>query len=344
MKSSDLKSIKILLLLIALPISFYVLKLLSFIFIPLLFSMIVALMFLPLMRKLNKKNIPKSISLIIVILIIGIFIFLTNQVVQFSGRELMSTENNFIIDIEEKLKETLIFIEQKVGIERINGESISEHYIQKLNIEDKLNSIMDYIGSIFSMSLTTIFFTILLLTESLNFQKILNSTIIKQKRESVKVFMKIEKDIITFVKVKFWVSLFTGIGFSVACYFFDVSFPIFWGLVAFLLNFIQMIGSIVSIIILSLFAFIEIDSINVLLFFVLSITGVQVIFGSITEPILMGKSFSINVITILIMLMFWGFIWGIPGMILSVPLTVFIKIILDQFPKTKVIASLMSES
>lgn len=344
MKNSDLKSIKILLLIIALPISFYVLKLLSFIFIPLLFSMIVALMFLPLMRKLNKKKIPKAINLIIVILIIAVFIFLINQVIQFSGRELMSSENNILMDIEEKLKETLIFIEQKLGIERINGESISEHYVQKLNLEDKVNSLIDHIGSIFSMSLTTVFFTILLLTESLNFQKILNSTIIKQKRESVKVFMKIERDIITFVKVKFWVSLFTGIGFSVACYLFDVNFPIFWGLVAFLLNFIQMIGSIISIIILALFAFIEIDSTNVLMFFILSITGVQVIFGSITEPILMGKSFSINVITILIMLMFWGFIWGIPGMILSVPLTVFMKIILEQFPKTNVIAKLMSES
>ena len=58
----------------------------------------------------------------------------------------------------------------------------------------------------------------------------------------------------------------------------------------------------------------------------------------------MGKSFSINVITILVMLMFWGFLWGVPGMILSIPITVLIKIILEQFPKTKVIANLMSSS
>jgi AI-2 transport protein TqsA len=98
MKSSDLKSIKILLLIIALPISFYVLNLLSFIFIPLLFSMIVALMFSPLMRKLNKKKIPKTINLFIVILIIVVFIFLINQVIQFSGQELMSSDNNILFD------------------------------------------------------------------------------------------------------------------------------------------------------------------------------------------------------------------------------------------------------
>ena len=79
-----------------------------------------------------------------------------------------------------------------------------------------------------------------------------------------------------------------------------------------------------------------------LFFFILSITLVQVVFGGILEPIFMGKSFSINIITVLVMLMFWGFIWGIPGMIMSIPITVFIKIILEQFPNTKVIASLLS--
>ena len=69
---------------------------------------------------------------------------------------------------------------------------------------------------------------------------------------------------------------------------------------------------------------------------------VQVTFGAILEPVFMGKSFSINIIAVLVMLMFWGFLWGIPGLIMAIPITVFIKIILDQFPSTKVIASLLS--
>ncbi len=69
---------------------------------------------------------------------------------------------------------------------------------------------------------------------------------------------------------------------------------------------------------------------------------VQVLFGAILEPIFMGKSFSINVIAVLVMLMFWGFLWGIPGLIMAIPITVFIKIILEQFEGTKVIASILS--
>jgi len=156
--------------------------------------------------------------------------------------------------------------------------------------------------------------------------------------------MRIEKDIIVFIKVKFVISFFTGLGFTLACYFFDVSFPVFWGLLAFVINFVQMIGSVISVLLLSLFAFVELDATGTLLFFILTITLVQVIMGAILEPIFMGKSFSINVITILVMLMFWGFLWGIPGMILSIPITVFIKIIFEQYPKTKVIADLMSGS
>ncbi len=154
--------------------------------------------------------------------------------------------------------------------------------------------------------------------------------------------MKIEKDLRTFIKVKILVSALTGIGIGLACVFFDVNFPIFWGLFAFIINFVQMVGSFVSVILLAIFAFVQLDPTSFLFFFILSITGVQVLFGSILEPIFMGRSFSINIIAILVMLMLWGYLWGIPGLIMAIPLTVFIKIILEKFPKTKVVADLLS--
>ena len=61
-----------------------------------------------------------------------------------------------------------------------------------------------------------------------------------------------------------------------------------------------MIGSVVSVILLSIFAFVELDPTSILLFFILTITLVQVVFGGILEPIFMGKSFSINIIAILV--------------------------------------------
>lgn len=103
-----------------------------------------------------------------------------------------------------------------------------------------------------------------------------------------------------------------------------------------------MVGSFIAVLSLSVFAFIELDTTSTLFFFILVISGVQVLFGAILEPIFMGKSFKINVITVLIMLMFWGFLWGIPGLIMAIPITVFLKIIFEQFPSTKQISDLIS--
>lgn len=327
-----------LLLVLVIPVIFYLLKLLSFIFIPLVFSMFIALLFLPLMRWLGKRGVPKVISIAIVILLILCGMALTAELIHLSSKQIMSSDSTFFAQAEEKIRALKQSLEAFFGTTLGTEDSLKSQILEK----DSLGKVFGFVGNLLSMSLTTAFFTVLWLAESINVQKLLNVTILKQKHTSVKTFLKIENDLIKFIKVKFLVSLGTGIGIGLACVFFDVSFPIFWGLFAFIINFVQMIGSFISVIALAIFAFVEIQLMGTLFFFILSITMVQVIFGAILEPIFMGKSFSINIITVLVMLMFWGFIWGIPGMIMSIPITVFIKIILEQFPNTRVIASLLS--
>jgi len=338
------KTTNILLLIIVIPILFYLLKILSFIFIPLVFSMFIALLFLPLMRWLNKKKVPKILSIILVFLIIAGGIKIGSVLIQLSSKEILSSDAAFFDKIGEKFTALVGLIEGFFGIEHSKSSFSVKDYFQKENIIGNFSLTIAFLGNTLTMILMTVFFVILWLAESINFHKVLNTTILRQKHASVKAFMKMEKDLITFIKVKFFVSLATGIGIGLSCVFFDVSFPIFWGLFAFLINFIQMIGSFISVVLLSLFAFVELDISSTLLFFIISISAVQVLFGSILEPIFMGKSFSINVITILVMLMFWGYLWGIPGLIMSIPITVFIKIILEQYSSTKVIGDLMSGS
>jgi predicted PurR-regulated permease PerM len=187
-----------------------------------------------------------------------------------------------------------------------------------------------------------LFFLVLLLANTLDMQKLMQIIIFNQKLPSIRTFLKIEKSIVKFIWVKFLLSLFTGIGFTIACYAYGVSFPIFWGFFTFAINFVQMIGSVIAVIVVTIFSVIEINSPGTLLTFSLVLTSVQVLFGGILEPIMMGKSFSINTITVLIMLALWGFVWGIPGLIMSVPITVLVKTIMEQIPDTKKYAELMS--
>jgi len=300
--------------------------------------MFIALLFLPLMRWLGRRNVPRLVSIIIVISLIAIGVFIGIELVQLSSKQILSNNTGFFGKAEVKINELMLYLQEEFGIVYNSEGNFIGQFFQKENI----GSTFDFIRKFLTNILMITFFTILWLSESINMHKVMNNTILKRKHTSIKAFMKIEKDLITFIKVKFLVSLLTGVFTGLACVFFDVSFPIFWGLFAFLINFVQMVGSFISVILLSIFAFVELDPTSTLFFFILSITGVQVLFGAILEPIFMGKSFSINVITVLIMLMLWGFIWGIPGLIMAIPITVFIKIILEQFPGTKVIASILS--
>jgi predicted PurR-regulated permease PerM len=302
--------------------------------------MFIALLFLPLMRGLGRRKVPKVVSIIIVLLLVAAGLRIGVELIQLSSKQILGNDTEFFAKAEVKLADLKTYLFDHFGIEFQQDQNIIGQFFQKEN----LGSTLGFLNSFLTALLMTVFFVVLWLAESINVHNLLNNVVLKQKHTSIKAFMKIEKDLIKFIKVKFLVSALTGIFTGLMCVFFDVSFPIFWGLFAFAINFVQMVGSFISVILLSIFAFVELDPTSTLVFFILSITMVQVTFGAILEPVFMGKSFSINIIAVLVMLMFWGFLWGIPGLIMAIPITVFIKIILDQFPSTKIIASLLSGS
>ena len=339
---SKTKTTNILLLCIVVPLVLYFLKILSFIAIPLAMSMFITMLFLPLMRWLEKRGVNKTFSIIIVVLIIIAALQVGTQLIQLSSREILSTQDAFLEKAQTKLSQILLWAEGVFGVDLETDKNLIGQFFNKSNMAASVGPVLKFVGNTVSMTLMTAFFTILWLAESINVQQVMQKVLIKERRASIKTFIKIEDDLITFIKVKFFVSLGTGIVTGLACYFFGVSFPIFWGIFAFSINFIQMIGSFITVIVLSFFALVELDPTGHLAFFVITISATQVLFGSILEPIFMGKSFSINIITVLVMLMFWGFIWGVPGMILSIPITVFIKIILEQFESTRFMAKILS--
>jgi len=338
----SLRTTNKLLLVLVIPVIFYLVKLLSFIFIPLVSSMFIALLFLPLMRFLQKKGLSKLLSIGVVIIVIGIGLKLGIELVKLSSQQIMASDSHFFVKAETKINDLVATYGGTLGLDTTSDSTSLTRFINKKAISNQLAPTFSFISRFLTALLMTVFFAVLWLAESIDVQKLLNSTILKKKHTSIKTFMKIERDLIKFIKVKVAVSALTGIFTGLACYFFDVSFPIFWGLFAFLINFVQMVGSFIAVIACSLFALVELEVSSTLLFFVISVSMVQVVFGAVLEPVFMGKSFSINIITVLVMLMFWGFIWGIPGLIMAIPITVFFKIILEQFPNTRVLATLLS--
>ena len=148
------------------------------------------------------------------------------------------------------------------------------------------------------------------------------------------------KDVQHYLGIKTVVGFVKGVltGFLVA--FFDIDFPVFWALSAFFLHYIPSIGSFVAAIPPVLIALVQ--------FGPGSAAGVatgylviDIVLGNIIEPTLMGRRFGLSVLVVFMSLLFWGWVWGSVGMLLSVPLTIIVKIVLENTDDLRWVAILL---
>ena len=177
---NERRTTNILLLIIVIPLIFYLLKTLSFIFIPLILSMFIALLFLPLMRWLSKRKVPSWISISIIILIIAGFLKIIGQLIKLSSKEMMSADNAFFDKAREKLGDLLYSIENFFGLEYIHGENFLASFIQRDELVNNFGYAFNFISNSITITLMTVFFVVLWLAESINFEKVLNTTILKK--------------------------------------------------------------------------------------------------------------------------------------------------------------------
>ncbi len=154
---------------------------------------------------------------------------------------------------------------------------------------------------------------------------------------------RIGKSISDYISLKTIVSLLTGILAYISLLFIGIDAPLFWSFLIFLLNYIPNIGSLIATVFPTIFAFFQFGDLTHG-FLVLGIVGsIQLAVGNIVEPRIMGNSLNVSPLVVLLTLALWGVMWGVTGMILSVPITIIIIIILSEFPSTRPLAVLLSE-
>jgi AI-2 transport protein TqsA len=141
-------------------------------------------------------------------------------------------------------------------------------------------------------------------------------------------FRAITEQIQRYLVAKVAVNLAAGIVVTIVLYLMDIDFPIIWGLFVFLFNFIPTIGSALALILPVIMALIQYESAGFALITAGVLAGVQTIFFNVLEPLFIGKRLNLNPLLILFSVLIWGYIWGIVGMLLSVPLTAIIKIVI----------------
>ena len=119
-----------------------------------------------------------------------------------------------------------------------------------------------------------------------------------------------------------------------------MDFPLLWGLVAFLLNYVPAIGSLIASVPALLLAMVQLDGLHVMYTFI-GYLCINVVTGSLVEPRLFGGRIGLSPLVVLLSLIFWGWVLGSVGMLLSVPLTMILKIVLQSVEGTRWLAIMM---
>jgi len=306
------------------------------ILIPLLLAVFIAILTIPLVRLMVRYRVPESLAVALVLLLLfGLVILLAS----FIG----STVNAFYKDIplyEERfnqLSHTYIEWLRAKGFHVSND--IVRQYINPGQVMRMVAGVLNSLRGMLTSTLLILLIIMFILLEASGFPEKLKRAFGKTTRV-LEHFRTISYSVQYYLRLKTLVSLVTGLLVWIALTYLDVPYASLWAVTAFLFNFIPTIGSIVAAIPPMLIALIMIDPITALSVGIFYIV-INTLLGSVIEPRLMGNSLGISPLVVFLSLVFWGWVWGPIGMILSVPLTMVVKIALGVNPNSRWLATLL---
>ncbi|MCY1153200.1 MAG: AI-2E family transporter [Sphaerochaetaceae bacterium] len=319
------------------------LKAASSVLLPIVFACFVMLILFPLLEKLDKLHVPYWISNTI-----GILLFLAFLVVV--GILVFMVIQRLIIGIPaygNRLNELDLLLTSKVGsfLDFETGDTfLSRMDINWINIAlTSLTNISSHFATVMkNILLVFIFLFFLILERHTLTPKIKEAFNGQNSKIIVSIAQRTTHQISRYLFIKFTISLITGILFYLTATVTNLDFAILWGLLAFVLNFIPSIGSLIATLVTITMALIQFtpDWISIIYVAVLTIS-IQTVLGNIIDPRLQGIQLGLSPFVLLVSLSLWGFIWGIPGMFLAVPLTSMIQILCVNIEGMRPIAILL---
>ena len=216
---------------------------------------------------------------------------------------------------------------------------------QEIDFGQLLSSVISGITDIMGNAFMILIYALFVFSEQANFQSKLKHLFKTPERfeQYTDVINSIEVSISKYLGLKTLVSLITGFASYIVLFFIGIDSPVFWAFLIFLLNYIPTIGSLIATVFPAIFCLLQFGSLGPGLLVLGLVGSVQLLVGNVLEPKLLGNNMNLSPLVTILALSFWGAIWGITGMILSVPITVIMVIIFSQFEHTKPIAILLSE-
>ncbi|MEI7501014.1 MAG: AI-2E family transporter [Bacteroidota bacterium] len=303
---------------------------------PILLALFISIICAQPISWLEKKRVPKWLALIIVI--VGMIIIFSGFAFLIGG-----TLSSFSGNVS-KYESTLATISNSF-IQYLNeiGLTIPHDQVSDLFQPAKIltftagivNELLNMMGSTF-----LIFLIILFILMEFGSFSVKAKAILSGSDESLSYLSTITQNLRHYLAIKTMICLLIGIFIYLALLIIGVDYPLLWALIAGLMNYIPNIGSIIAAVPAVLFALVQFG-LSGALWTLGSFLVINNVLGNFVEPRIMGKGLGLSTLVVFLSLLFWGLILGTVGMFLSVPLTMTIKIILEQNEKTRWLAILL---
>lgn len=308
------------------------------ILVPFLLAGFIAIISAPPLFWLQRKGFPAWVALVIVM--IGVFL-IGLIVVGLVG----SSVSDFTKDLpayETKLRQQTSLVMDllgKLGV-KISGSELIDMFdpgaAMKL-VATLLNNLGNVLANGFLILMTVIF----MLLEASSFPKKLKSALGKHDAFSMPYFDGFISNLKHYMAIKTFTSLGTGLLVALWLAILGINYPMLWGLLAFLLNYVPNIGSIIAAVPAILLALVQFSLLKTLLT-AAGYVVINLVIGSLIEPRFMGRGLGLSTLVVFLSLLFWGWVLGPAGMLLSVPLTMTAKIALDSRDETRWLSVLLS--
>lgn len=286
-----------------------------------------------------KKIIPKWLSNVLVFTIIILTFGFISEVLTNSITDLTESYTKYEPNIESIIEN----LSKQFNVDLVTSvKSVVGDFDYGSVLGTIANGISGVLGDTFMIIIYAIFIFLEETSLAKKIDKLFDNT---PQNDSVdNIFDRVEDSISNYLRLKTFVSVLTGILSYIVLVFVDVDSAPFWAFLIFLLNYIPTVGSLIGTLFPAFFCLIQFGELTPFIIVLACVGAIQVIVGNFVEPRLFGKSLNLSPLITILSLAVWGKIWGITGMILSVPITVIMIIVFSQFEKTKKIAIILSEN
>jgi predicted PurR-regulated permease PerM len=322
-------------------IAMFVLKAARSVIFPFILAVFMSYVIDPIMVFLMRFKIPKAAAVALILFGAFIIFYLIGAVVFSSGKTLAAELPRF----EQRLTDLTAALERGLGGLPLRLRVAS--FVEKINLQSMAALVMGalgpFVGLVSKLFLLFVFLAFIVAGRgraTAKVEKFLSPSVSKQVMDALD---NINAQVRRYLGIKTLMSLINGLTVWAVLALFGVDFALLFGFLAFLLNFIPNIGSLVAAILRVGFAFFQFGTIWVPLWILIITVGLDVMMGNFVEPRIMGKGLGISPLVVFFSLVFWAWLWGIPGMIMAVPLVAVAKIVCQNVPALRPIAILMDE-